>query len=439
MQDAATDAADVQRLGDSADTHDGSLADAGATEAGPSANGFTFVRSEAAACPLSAADCASDWPATGTVRRWTSTERYRTRTHERTAWMYRPAGTEGRALPLLVFLHGGNGNGAAMFSRAFDELARGESVSWRRATSTCTFSYPNGFRDGAGARCTPETVTYRGAEPFALLFPEGIESASTRIPNARHWEDGRSPSPGQLSVEETRDDVGFIAHLLELAAREAGGVDPERIYLAGWSNGGMMTQRVLCEIESAGREPLRALAAVAVGIAALPANLYDGTEARPRCPRTSTALPSIYFQVGRGIATPDCASFPCMNPIADGDGTMPFATPGARHRVNSPDLGFVQSFADTLELFRASLAASYGAETIEPPNMIGAHTAEQVRTLSEGRVELRSLVTDGGAHETVATRGEFASEARQWRFLAGFRRRAGRVERRAETSVMGSY
>jgi polyhydroxybutyrate depolymerase len=66
---------------------------------------------------------------------------------------------------------------------------------------------------------------------FASVFPEGIY---------RLWNDGRGDG---LS---TSDDVGFLRRLTEeLITR--GVADTARIFLAGISNGGMMTLRMLCE------------------------------------------------------------------------------------------------------------------------------------------------------------------------------------------------
>jgi polyhydroxybutyrate depolymerase len=73
-----------------------------------------------------------------------------------------------------------------------------------------------------------EAAAKRG---FATAFPEGI---------LKLWNDGRGDG---LS---SSDDVGFLRRLnAELAAR--GVADPARIYIAGISNGGMMTLRMLCE------------------------------------------------------------------------------------------------------------------------------------------------------------------------------------------------
>jgi len=78
----------------------------------------------------------------------------------------------------------------------------------------------SGFAEAAAAR------------GFAAVFPQGIN---------RQWNDGRED--GHVS---SVDDVGFLRQLVhELIGR--GIADREHIYLAGISNGGMMTFRMLCE------------------------------------------------------------------------------------------------------------------------------------------------------------------------------------------------
>src|SRR5262249_56860511 len=66
---------------------------------------------------------------------------------------------------------------------------------------------------------------------FAGVFPDGIY---------RVWNDGREG--GRISRV---DDVGFLHRLVEWLVRH-GVADPARVYLAGVSNGGMMTFRLLC-------------------------------------------------------------------------------------------------------------------------------------------------------------------------------------------------
>jgi polyhydroxybutyrate depolymerase len=85
---------------------------------------------------------------------------------------------------------------------------------------------------------------------FVAAFPEGIY---------RLWNDGRNDGLA------TADDVGFLRQLTaKLVERRV--TDPARVYLAGISNGGMMTLRMLCEAP----EPFAGAATV---VANMPANV----------------------------------------------------------------------------------------------------------------------------------------------------------------------
>jgi polyhydroxybutyrate depolymerase len=130
---------------------------------------------------------------------------------------------EARDAPLLVVLHGGIGSASMVRRRAGVRL-------WR--------------------------------EGWVVAYPEAIDD----------WNDGRVyPSGDPVS---TVDDVGFLRTMItDLAAR--GLVDPEQVFVAGPSIGGMMALRVLCDAPDL-------VAGVAVAIASLPvgADCPDGP-ARP--------------------------------------------------------------------------------------------------------------------------------------------------------------
>jgi polyhydroxybutyrate depolymerase len=109
------------------------------------------------------------------------------------------------------------------------------------------------------------------AHGFAAVFPEGIYKL---------WNDARGD---KLS---SSDDVGFLRRLnKELVTR--GVADPARIYIAGISNGGMMTLRMLCEAPE-----------LYVGAATVIANMP--AEAGASC-RLTKPMPVIMFN---GTADP---------------------------------------------------------------------------------------------------------------------------------------
>lgn len=70
---------------------------------------------------------------------------------------------------------------------------------------------------------------------FVLLAPDGVEN---------RWNDGRQVL--LMGKRSTADDAGFLVALIRKAIAE-NGVNPQRVYITGISNGAMMTYRMLCE------------------------------------------------------------------------------------------------------------------------------------------------------------------------------------------------
>ena len=135
-----------------------------------------------------------------------------------------PAGVKstppGAGLPLVLVLHGGGGNPAAMIALTrgrFNELAD---------------------RDG-----------------FIVAYPEGYD---------RSWNDAR------LGLRSTAhrlklDDIGFLRYVIRRIARMRP-VDPLRVFMTGISNGGFMSLRAACEMSDV-------LAGVAAVTASMPAEV----------------------------------------------------------------------------------------------------------------------------------------------------------------------
>ena len=127
------------------------------------------------------------------------------------------------SFPLIIVLHGGgrdNGNKIAKMT-GFDEMS--------------------------------------DKEGFISVFPNGVKNK---------WHDGRLPKRKQkkyIKLEE--NDITFLTHLIdELITHEQ--VNPDRVYMTGLSNGGMMTIRMACEISEK-------LAAVAAIIANMPLDIVE--------------------------------------------------------------------------------------------------------------------------------------------------------------------
>jgi polyhydroxybutyrate depolymerase len=106
-----------------------------------------------------------------------------------------PAAQAKQSMPLVIVLHGGGGNASSMerYSR-FSVLA--------------------------------------DREDFLVAYPDGID---------HHWNDGRQ------ELSNSADDVSFISALIDDVARSFR-VDTARVYATGISNGGMMSNRLACEL-----------------------------------------------------------------------------------------------------------------------------------------------------------------------------------------------
>jgi polyhydroxybutyrate depolymerase len=148
---------------------------------------------------------------------------------DRTYALYVPRALAPRPA-LVLALHGSMGNGEQMREGTyyrFDELAD---------------------RDG-----------------FAVAYPDGYEE---------HWNDCRRVAPYAANALDV-DDVAFLRALVERLERELG-IDPDRVFATGLSNGGQMAYRLALEAPDL-------VAAVAPVAAGLPdeANLDCAPAGRP--------------------------------------------------------------------------------------------------------------------------------------------------------------
>jgi polyhydroxybutyrate depolymerase len=117
---------------------------------------------------------------------------------KRTYRIYAPAEVAAGA-PLLLVLHGAKNDGGSM------EIITAKGFN-RRA-------------DQAGA---------------VVVYPDGV---------AHHWNDGRAALPSRV---KQADDVGFLRALVASLSQRYP-IAPDRVFVSGFSNGGMMTLRLACE------------------------------------------------------------------------------------------------------------------------------------------------------------------------------------------------
>jgi polyhydroxybutyrate depolymerase len=121
-------------------------------------------------------------------------------------------------------------------------------------------------------------------EGLVAVYPSGI---------ATQWNDGRAAA---VMWGGPRDDVEFLRTLVAHLVR-AGISDPQRVYVIGFSNGGMMALRMMCEATEV-------FAAVAVIGASLPAEVAPGckpTRPTPTLLMNGTADPFVPFDGGQVV------------------------------------------------------------------------------------------------------------------------------------------
>lgn len=125
-------------------------------------------------------------------------------------WVHLPPGfSKEKKAPVLFALHGGGG----------------KAESFEKFSPIAPASDPAGF---------------------VVVYPEGID---------KHWNDGRA------NPSENHDDVGFLDGVREALLREYG-VDPNRFFATGISNGGGLSFRLACERA----DKFRAVAPVAMNL-----------------------------------------------------------------------------------------------------------------------------------------------------------------------------
>jgi polyhydroxybutyrate depolymerase len=203
---------------------------------------------------------------------------------------------------------------------------------------------------GGGGRASgiaPHTGFSRLAERegFVVAYPEGV--------NGR-WNDGRGYAAGH-------DDVAFVRALVDTVGRELG-IDTQRVYATGISNGAMFSYRLACDLPGT-------LAAIAPVAGAMPAELAPG------CGHTQ-AVSVIAFQ---GTADP----------------LMPYAGGGVARRR-----GRVLSAERSIGFWGAVSGCSAPPTTRSAPDRVSDGTRVRVTTFGgcrDGRaVELYTI--EGGGH-----------------------------------------
>ncbi len=467
---------------------DSAMATSG-SDAAPTSS-FSFVSRTAvsqADCPSvtgqTSSWCNNNWPSAtyGTVYRYTFTEtRLVTSTYPtltRTAYVYRPAViTAGASYPLLVYLHGATQTGDDMFAQTpFTQLAdsRGTLLggTWLQNSATCQEDQfgpkyfglggtsTSGFVDSTGSQCSPVGRRFtrpKAASAFFVVYPNGIPDYDG---GGNSWEDGRSPSPGQYDApnpnDQKRDDVGFINALIAQVKTQETLVNPSRVYVAGISNGGVMTHRIVCNSGNSHYPELGKVAAFAASVSSMADNIYAGTNGREECPRAITTPVSLALFVGYDAPTPNAADqafYANCNPYnptdpmyklftacpyapVSGDGTMPYGsaydTGGGSFTVNSPTQGDVIASWDDQAFWLSFIGSSGAGGSSANDGVYGYFTHYRRYGFSSSSAVLQVYEVDHGLHQNGGTRYDYSAAARIYDFLFDFAKANG------VTSVVG--
>jgi polyhydroxybutyrate depolymerase len=121
---------------------------------------------------------------------------------------------------------------------------------------------------------------------FIAVYPQGYEPV---VIGGFSWADGRGTTADNAGI----DDVGFIQSLINQLKSDYN-VDGQRVYIAGFSNGGFMAQTLACEIP----EEFAAAAALGSSLGVQQAADCTTDEATPMMYVVGTADPEIPYNGG---------------------------------------------------------------------------------------------------------------------------------------------
>lgn len=235
-------------------------------------------------------------------------------------WLVHRPPRSGAPAPLILMLHGGGGPGAARVAKLAD---------YARAAD----------RDG-----------------IVLVLPEGVDG---------QWNDGRGVVFKSKERVNRVDDVGFIAALVKRFV-ESKEVDQAKVGVGGFSNGAMMTFRLLCQ------KPAIFTAAFAV-IGSMPANLLGSCD----------QMSPISLLVLNGTDDP----------------FIPYA--GGPVRIFGKEYGEVLSTPKTVEFFRARNRCPKPPEIRQTPDRDRDGQSPRVETSLNcaGKTAVVLYSVTGGGHQ----------------------------------------
>jgi len=244
---------------------------------------------------------------------------------ERTFKIYVPTGLDASKVhPVVMIFHGGNGNA--------DSAAQLSGLS-----------------------------TVANTEKFIAVYPEAGD---------RQWNDGRATTASAI------DDVAYVNTLINQLLSDWK-ADPTKVFAAGISNGGMMTQRLACEGGSA-----------FAGFGSVAANLPEGLE------NNCAASGGVNLVMFGGTEDP-------IMPYDGGEITdIPALGVGAG--------GFVLSYPDTTEFWAARNQCGTGILTDIPDSTNDNTTIEKITYDTCALGSLEGYKITGGGHNWPGSTGASA-------------------------------
>jgi len=197
------------------------------------------------------------------------------------------------------------------------------------------------------------------AAPRARDWGDGMSDWDNHGGNDRYWETGFDANPARGRDPDANADIVLVKGIID-AAVAAYGVDPKRVYLVGFSNGGFFTSLAAFVL----RERVAAFAEADSGLVAC---VSTGG-----CELKSSSKDCTAILAAAASTCPDCdgAGHP-LDPPADGR-----KVPGFLGHRNQDD---VVSVVHTCRLDARMRAAGFGTQTLI--------TAEEGHGLPEGFLE----------------------------------------------------
>jgi len=241
-----------------------------------------------------------------------------------------------------------------------------------------TFAYhrPEGIREGSPLIIALHKARSNGEEfremlkfrldyladekQFIAVYPDGFEG---------NWNDCRKGA-GDSAHRQNVDDVGFVSALIDYFA-EKHGIDRNRVFVMGMSNGGQMCFRLACEIP-------QKISAMAPLLAQYPVTENSVCTGKPG------AMPVFLLN---GTDDP-------VSPFAGGEVSV----------FGIIRWGMVLSAGDTAELFRTANGADSlpRSESIKPEGKDNNMWVE--KRVWPGQNTLRQDIVHGGGHTLPGTR-----------------------------------